>query len=95
MDVTGLSLLTTNLASCKILLEVTSSPHGVPVDEAKVCECCEACVLAVVSCPQSRRDRAEAGGGAGGEEDQVQGDPKVRLKWQVDQLTGHRDQGSL
>ena len=55
LGVTGLSLLTTDLASCKVLLEVTSSPYGVPMDEAKVCECCEALVLAVLSCPQSRR----------------------------------------
>ena len=90
MDVTGLSLLTTDLASCKVLLEVTLRPHGVPVDEAKVCECCEACVLAVVSCPQTRRG-TEAGVGAGGEEDQVQGDPRPGLQCQ---LTVHGDQGS-
>ena len=44
--VIGLSLLTTDLASCQVLLEVTSRPHGVHMDEAKVCEGCEARVSA-------------------------------------------------
>ena len=42
MDVIGLSLLTTDVISCKVLLEVTSSPHGVHMDVVKPAywQCC-------------------------------------------------------
>ena len=36
------SLMTTNLACCLVLVEVTSRPHGGHVDEAKICEGCKA-----------------------------------------------------
>ena len=87
-----LSLMTTDLARCLVLIEVTSRPHGGHVDEAKVCKGCEARVPA-----DGLHQEAECGlvlglgeaqrlvAGAGREEDQVQGEPGPGLQRGDDQ----------
>ena len=96
-----LSLMTTDLACCLVLVKVPSRPHGGHVDEAKVCECCEARVPAdclhqeaecglVLGPGEAQRLGARAGRG---EEDQVQREAGPGLQRGDDQGAGGGGQG--